>query len=786
MSGYSSIVLASRNARLITRGSTRYKPLAPRGLGASHRFHMRSLRSFSTAAPTAEKKHLSLQIRDDGVALVRFNSPNSKVNVLSEHVTKEFQEIFNQATTDPRVNSVVLISDKKDCFIAGADIEMLAACKTKEDVVKISQEGQKIMDAIASSKIPFIAAINGSCLGGGLELALACHYRIATKTPKTILAVPEVQLGLLPGAGGTQRLPRLVGLPGALDMILTGKNIRPDKAKRMGLVDLLVDSIGPGLRSPEENTQKYLEETAIKAAKDLVEGKLKSKKDPSLFSISGLTNWATRDFSYGRDYVIKTAGKEVEKKTGGHFPAPQAILDVVKTGLEKGMQEGLKAEAERFGELAMTPASNAFMSIFFAQTALKKNRFGEPSHKTQQISVLGAGLMGAGIAQVSLQKGYDVILKDTSYKGLGRGEQQIEKGLNTAVKKRALSSFEKDKTMSRLSGQLDYSGFKNTDMVIEAVFEDLDLKRRILKEIEAVIPEHAVFASNTSALPISEIAKASKRPSQVVGMHYFSPVDKMPLLEIITTPQTSKETAAAAVQVGLKQGKTVIVVKDGVGFYTTRVLAPMLSESFFLVLEGVSFEQLDRAMKGFGFPVGPATLADEVGIDVAAHVATNLAKAFPDRMGDDDLRPINDLVSLGFLGRKSGKGFFVYSGKGKKQTKEVNQEAVKVFQKYSLGTQGEKYSDEEIQMRMVSRFVNEAVHCLQDTILANPVDGDIGAVFGLGFPPFLGGPFRFIDSYGADKLVSKMKAFADKHGRRFEPAQLLMDHARNNKKFHNK
>ncbi len=695
----------------------------------------------------------------DSIAILRLNHPTDKVNTLNESMIEEFYEFFDKLNEDQNLIGAIITSGKEDNFIAGADIDMFKERESAEDLEELSRTGHSVFNRIESCRKPIVAAIHGSCMGGGLELSMACHYRVATSHKKTVFALPEVKLGVIPGTGGTQRLPRLIGIQKALTCMLTGKNIYARQSKRMGLVDELVH-------------EHALMTAAIKSVNRIhEEGKPKRKLKLSF------TEKLLEGNAVGRTILFSQARKKTLRQTRGNYPALAKIIDAVQYGYKHGHIEGLMHESKLFGECGVSKESRALVNLFFAMTDAKKNPLQDQVRQVKNIGVLGAGLMGSGIADVSISKDYHVYLKDRDIQSAAKGAKGIWDDLEKKRKKRIISSFERDQISSKVSPTGDYKAFIKVDLVIEAVFEDLELKKKILAETESSTPDHCIFATNTSSLPISEIAADARRPEQVLGMHYFSPVQKMPLLEIITTDKTADWVTATAYDVGVKQGKTVIVVNDGPGFYTTRILAPYMNEALLLLEDGASIKYLDDIMKDFGFPVGPMALLDEVGIDVGAHVGDTMKPLFETRNpGSRSSTKAHELMEAGFLGRKNEKGLYRYDTK----KKEVNLEAYSYFK----GDDRQNPRRESAQLRMALMMVNEAVYCLQEGIIKTPVDGDLGALLGLGFPPFTGGPFRYIDQIGAEWVRHHLEEFTRDLGPRFTPAPLLVDYAKGKKKFY--
>jgi enoyl-CoA hydratase / long-chain 3-hydroxyacyl-CoA dehydrogenase len=644
--------------------------------------------------PTDTRKYeyfTNVEITPTGVAIIQFDGPKKAVNTISFAMAEEAKKLWKtEIETNTSVKAVVFISAKPGMFIAGADIFDIQRITNKQELLPLIEDGVTFFQHMRSKKIPLIAAIDGPALGGGLEWALWCDYRICTDNSKTKLGLPEVKLGLLPGFGGTQNLHPLVGLQNAMDMMLTGKELRPDKAKKMGLVDLVV--------APQS-----LQSVAVQQAEQLASGTLKiSRKKKSLF------NRLLEDNSIGQSFIWGQINKMVEKNTSGKYPAPFAIIDCVKNGLANTTGNAkYKFEREQFVKLASTLESEALIGIFDGMTSMKKHSYGDDAAiPVKTVTVLGAGLMGAGIAQVSAEKGYNVLLKDRNDEAIGRGVTYMQDNWNKKVQRKSMTQYQSNLNSSRVTGLTDENPMIDkhlgkTDLIIEAVFENLDLKRQIVANMETLCSEKTIFATNTSAIPIREIAAQAKRPENIIGMHYFSPVPSMPLLEIIPHTGTSETTIATAFEVGAKQGKTCIIVKDVPGFYVNRCLGPYLVEVSALVKDGVSLETLDKAVTNFGMPVGPITLADEVGIDVSSHVASFLSQAdLGVRMEGGDVSLMKNMLEKGWLGKKSGQGFYTY-GKKKGSKKTINAEVQAYVKNFATRDLGLK--EKEIQDRIISR-----------------------------------------------------------------------------------
>ena len=714
-----------------------------------------------TATATSQSPAISMQV-ENGIAVLTFDAPDASVNTFTVAAQAELREAFAAIQRDPAIRASVFLSGKRDNFIAGADIETFLEFRTAADAEQSSRAGHADFAAVADGK-PVVCAINGGCLGGGTEFALACHWRIATDAPKTAISLPEVQLGIIPGAGGTQRLPALIGLQAALDMILTGKTVRAKKALQLGLVDEMVHP-------------SILRRVALQRAMELADGT--RRREPRRH---GAGEMLLDENPIGRAIVFRKAKDGVMAKTKGLYPAPLAALDAVAAGYSSD-GDGYQTEARLFGELAMTPESQELVFLFFATTALKRDMGVEVSPlpsplPVRKLGILGAGFMGAGIASVASPAGTIVRMKDADTARVAKGLAAVREVVREKFVRKQITRPQFDDLMLSVSGTTDYTGFGNADLVIEAVFEDLQVKHQVVREIEGVVPAHAIVASNTSTIPISRIAAASARPERVIGMHFFSPVHKMPLLEIITHPGNDPQVVVSAVAYGRKLGKTVIVVRDGPGFYANRVLSPYVNAAGLMLDEGVAIESIDDALVKFGFPVGPITLVDEVGLDVATKAGAIVAEAFGARMAPNE--SIQRVIRAGRLGRKGKRGFYVYDEAGKKGGVDSS-----VYELLPTGQKRTALPAARIVQRCVYAMLNEAVLCLEDGILRSPRDGDIGAVFGIGFPPFRGGPFRYIDRVGASDVVHTLDELEREFPGRYRAAASLREMAERGERFY--
>jgi len=704
-----------------------------------------------------------LQIGEDGLGVLTFDLAGERVNKLSREAFAELSGLLGRLSREPRLRALLVRSGKPDVFIAGADVKEFLQVRP-EEIADGSARGQALFGELARLPFPTVAAINGACLGGGTEFALACDYRLMSDSQRARIGLPEVRLGIFPAWGGCARLPRLVGLSAALDLILTGKQLDARRAKKIGLVDEAVPAA-----IFEDWTRRFARQ------------KVGSRKPrPGRRAARGLRSWAIEGNPLGRRLIFKTAREKVLKETGGHYPAPLEALKVLEESYGLPVEAALGVETLHIGNVFGGAVQKNLLSLFFWSEMVKKETGVEnPSIRPVEVrrgGVLGAGVMGGGIAQLAADKGIAARMKDIEPKALAHGYATAAAIWKEAVERGRLTPREMTGKMALLSGTLDSSGFARCEVTIEAVVEKLAVKRAVLKDWEAVVPREAIFASNTSTLPIAEISAGAIEPGRVVGMHFFNPVHRMPLVEVIRGRRTSDETVATVFALAKALGKTPVVVKDSPGFLVNRILAPYVSEAVRLLREGCRIEDVDRAMTDFGMPVGPVALLDDIGLDVAAKAGEVLQAAFPERMqaaGDDAL------LAAGRLGRKGGSGFYDYEN-GKRRGPSA--EAYEI-----LGVRRPEVSalpGDLIETRLVLPMINEAAFCLSEGVVHSPARLDLAMIFGTGFPPFRGGLLRYADSLGAARVLAGLEDLSRRGGSRFTPAPLIRDLARSAGNFH--
>lgn len=698
---------------------------------------------------------------ENNIAYITFDQPDSKVNVLSSAVLQEFEAILDQFKNPSALKAVVIQSAKKDIFIAGADIKEIENIVEFNDAKLKAQAGQRIFNKLEDLPTPTIAVIDGAALGGGCELALACRYRIATFSDKVRIGLPEVNLGFVPGFGGTYRMPRLLGLQGALKMVLSGTPADGKFALRAGLVDRLYPQEGLAAR-----VREFVEE---------ISSNPKKRRYPAV-PIKGFNAFLEKT-SLGRGIVFKKSREGVLKATKGFYPSPIRALEVIQKAHGLSRYKALDIESSAFAELAITPISKNLVKVFYLSEKFKKISVqGAETVVPMPVvkaGVLGAGIMGGGIAQLLSNRGVWVRLKDINHDAIAKGLKAAYDVYMQSVKRKKLKPSDLAVKMGMISGSLDYSGFADADIVIEAVVENMDVKKKVFAELSQNVPAKTILASNTSSLSVTEMGKAVKDASKVIGFHFFNPVHRMPLLEIITTPATSKETLVSTLEFAKRLGKTPIIVKDAPGFLVNRILLAYINEAGRLLEQGSTIVQIDRVATDFGMPMGPFTLSDEVGLDVGVKVLHILEAGLGGRFKPTAV--FEKVYAMKLLGKKSGKGFYIHG-----KTRQVNPEV------QALITSGAKVEYEEAIDRMMYIMINEAARIIEEGVVDGADTVDIGMIMGTGFPPFRGGLLRYADSLGIDKLVADLEALEArfKDGR-FKPAAYLLKLKAEGRKFFN-
>jgi 3-hydroxyacyl-CoA dehydrogenase/enoyl-CoA hydratase/3-hydroxybutyryl-CoA epimerase len=720
------------------------------------------------------------------------------MNVLNEASITAYRDALDKAMKDDKVRGIVITSGK-DSFIAGADLEMLMNTDTSDAAALTEQfsQLQKLFRAQETGGKPVVAAINGTALGGGFEICLASHYRIAAANPKTKIGQPEVKIGLLPGAGGTQRIPRLVGVMNAAPVLLEGKDLTVEAAKGMGLIHEVVPAgelmtkAKAWLMAPA--TEQVVPEFGGKGAKP-IDGRAVQPWDRKGFKVPGFPGGQVWSPVGVQTFIGGNA--MLAGKTSGVYPAPKAIMSCVYEGLQLPFDSALKVETRYFVSLLRDPVAKSMIrTLFFGlqeANKLARRPKGVPKQEYKKLGILGAGLMGAGIATVSVQAGLEIVLVDRDQASADKGKAHIADELGKLVKRGRLAQDKADAMLAKVTATPDFGALKGCDLVIEAVFENREVKAEATKKAEAVLDKAAIFASNTSTLPITGLAEASARPENFIGLHFFSPVEKMPLVEIIVGKKTSPETLARSMDYVQKIRKTPIVVNDSRGFFTSRVCGAFITEGHRLLKEGVPAAMIENCAKFAGMPVGPLSLNDEVAIDLSWKIMDQTrrdAEAAGQKFQSDGTEDILELMvkKLERFGRKNGRGFYDYPADGKKRLWPDLQKHFPADPKLLYGEGEEKRAKEtEIKKRLLYVQAVDTARCLEANVLTDPQDGDVGSIMGLGFAPQTGGAISLIDQVGVKQFVAECDDLARKYGKQFEVPKLLRDMAAKGESFYGK
>lgn len=731
-----------------------------------------------------------LRLGGDGVGHLVFDDPARSQNVLSEEALEGLDDALSEAAeaADRGVLRVLLVrSAKTRSFIAGADVGAIAAISDPRQGAAGARRGQALFGRIADLPVPSVAAVRGVCLGGGTELALACTHRLAADGEATRIGLPEVQLGILPAWGGTTRLPRLVGLRSALAMILSGKPVGAAKARRMGLVDQVFPDAQFEMRSAAFARALAERSGAARGSSGRPAGSAGPGgagkgvgRSRSRVKRRGPAAWFLDETPPGRAMVLRSARKQVVRRTGGHYPAPPAVLEVLRKGLGRSVETSLELEARAAGALVASSACKNLLFLFRLRERAVKGPWGGAGAVAQEvdrIAVIGAGVMGGGIAQLAAYRDIPARMKDIRHDAVGAGLAFARSVFDKAVKRRKLSRREADAKMALVSGGLDYAGLGQAGVVVEAVVERMDIKRQVLAEAEAAMNPEAVLATNTSSLSVDAMAGGLRRPAQFTGMHFFNPVHRMPLVEVVRGKETDPAVVETIAALAVRLGKVPVVTADGPGFLVNRILGACLNEAGHMLDDGFDAQAVDRAWTRFGMPMGPYRLFDEIGIDVAHHAGASLAAALGERM--TPAPALAALAESGRLGRKGGLGFYRYrDGRAKGFDSGV-------YRAVGRDGLGRKAPDpEEVRERLVLAMVNEAARVLEEGIVVTAPDVDLGMVMGTGFPPFRGGLLKYADDRGLADVVRAVKALGDRFGARFEPSPLLLELGARDGAFH--